>query len=367
MMRVLHVLGGLNRGGAETMVMNLYRTIDRGKVQFDFIIHNNMYDDYRGEIEKMGGKIFVFPIFKGYNSIQYKRVWKTFLTNHPEYKIVHSHVRSYASVFLPIAKKYGLKTIVHSHSTSNGSGLKSIVKYILQKPLVNQADYLFACSQISGEWLFGKKGIKKSNYYMVKNSIKVEKYRFSEATRDIYRNKLKLENKIAFVHIGRLSKAKNHSFLLKVFRKILDIESNAVLVIIGNGELKTQIENQIHDLSLEDNVYMLGAREDVASLLQAMDLLLFPSLWEGLPVTVVEAQASGLPCLVSNTVTQEVNLSSCVKYLPIDEGVDIWAESAIKNVNYRFPEAADLVISSGYDVNVTAKWLIDFYRGMLDG
>lgn len=366
MIRVLQVLGGLNRGGAETMVMNLYRALNHQEIQFDFIVHSYTQNDYREEIENLGGKIFIFPTFKAYNVLQYRNKWDRFLNEHPEYKILHSHVRSYASIFFPIAQKHGLKTIVHSHSTSNGSGMKGKVKNLLQRPLVKQSDYLFACSAMSGKWLFGEKGINQENYYLVKNSIDVEKYRFDIDVRKYYREVLAVDNKIVFGHVGRLSEPKNHRFLLEVFKEIIKREQNAVLIIVGNGELKKNIQNQIKELSLQDNVYMLGSRNDVSEILQAVDVFLFPSLWEGLPVTVVEAQAAGLPCIISDTITEEVKLSSNVIYLPINKGTKIWTETALKLINNRNPEAADLVISAGFDVHTTAKWLTDFYRGLIN-
>ena len=366
MIRVLQVLGGLNRGGAETMVMNLYRALDHKEIHFDFIIHSYTQNDYREEIENLGGRIFVFPTFKAYNAIQYRNKWNRFLNEHTEYKIVHSHVRSYASVFFPIAQKHGLKTIVHSHSTSNGFGIKSQIKNLLQKPLAKQSDYLFACSGISGKWLYGEKGVKQDNYYLVKNSIDVEKYRFDLNIRKCYRRDLAIENKIVFGHVGRLSEPKNHRFLLEVFMEIVRKENNAVLIIVGDGELKKIIQNQIEELCLQDNVYMLGSRNDVAEILQAVDVFLFPSLWEGLPVTVVEAQAAGLPCIISDTITEEVKLSPNVIYLPINKGTKIWTENALKMINSRYPESADLVVSAGFDVQTTAKWLTDFYRGLIN-
>ena len=366
MIRILQVIGGLNRGGAETMIMNLYRAIDHTVIQFDFIVHSDSQNDYKEEIEQSGGKIYVFPKFKGYNVFQYQNKWNSFLNSHQEYKIVHSHVRSYASVFFPIARKHGLKTIVHSHSTSNGTGLKSSIKNFMQKPLIKQAEYLFACSDISGKWLFGEDAIKRDNYYLVKNSIDVEKYRFNVKTREKYRKYLHIENKIVYGHVGRLSKSKNHDFLLEVFQKIVNKQDNAVLLIVGDGELKKDIQDKIQKLCLQEHVYMLGSRNDVCDILQAVDMFLFPSLWEGFPVTVVEAQAAGLPCIISETITKEVKLSSNVIYLPISNGTEIWVETALKMIDSRYPKNADLVISAGFDVQTTAKWLTDFYRGLIN-
>ena len=164
MIRVLHVLGGLNRGGAETMVINLYRAIDKTKVQFDFIIHTDKQQDYLDEVKALGARVFCFPRFTGKNLTTVLKNWDSFFCKHPEYKILHSHVRSYASLYIPIAKKYGIKTIVHSHSTSNGNNIFSKIKNILQYPLRYQSDFLFACSQNSGEWLFGKKFARSENF-----------------------------------------------------------------------------------------------------------------------------------------------------------------------------------------------------------
>lgn len=364
MIRVLQVMGGLNRGGAETMVMNFYKSMDLNEIQFDFITHDQEKMDYKDEIEKMGGKVYIFPKFKGYNIVTYRNTWKNFLKNHPEYKILHSHLRSYASIYFPIAKKYGLKTIIHSHSTSNGSGFESIVKYLLQKPLAKQADYLFACSKEAGEWLYGSDRINNDNYYLVKNSIDVNKYRYNEKIREEYRDKLNIHKNTVYGHVGRLSYPKNHKFLLKVFKDIVQNNEDAILLIIGDGELKDDIRSKIDELSLEDKVFMLGSRDDINCLLQALDFYLFPSLWEGLPVSVIEAQASGLQCLISDTITSEVRLTPYIKYLPIDKGTNIWMKEAIYADKKRFPEAADLVIKSGYDISTTANWLTKFYRGL---
>lgn len=364
MIRVLQVMGGLNRGGAETMVMNFYKVMDRNEIQFDFITHDQEKMDYKEEIEKMGGKVYVFPKFKGYNIVTYRNTWKSFLKNHPEYRILHSHLRSYASIYFPIAKKYGLKTIIHSHSTSNGNGFKSIVKYLLQKPLAKQADYLFACSKEAGEWLYGSDRINDDNYYLVKNSIDVNKYRYNKKIRDNYRKELNLDNKLVLGHVGRLSKPKNHIFLLKVFKKILEKNSNVILLIIGDGDLKEEINNKIKELDLEDKVYMLGSREDVEYILQAIDIFLFPSFWEGLPVSVIEAQASGLPCILSNTITDEVKLLDNLEYLPIDKGEDLWADTLLNMDKTRIKNGSEIVSSKGFDIVKTSKWLLKFYKNL---
>lgn len=362
--RVLQVIGGLNRGGAESMLVNLYKAIDKSKVQFDFIIHDANQNAYVKDIEALGGKIYVFPQFAFKNIGAYKKHWKEFLKNHPEYKIIHSHVRSYAIVFVRIAKKLGLRTIVHSHSTSNGSGKKALIKNLMQLPLRKECDYLFACSKISGQWLFGEKAVTAPNYKMIKNAIDTNKYKVESSVRDEYRREFCGENKTVYGHVGRLSVPKNHRFLLEVFKKIVTKDPNSLLLIVGQGEIQNQIEGWISELELKDNVIMTGVRGDIPEVLSAMDVFLFPSLWEGLPVTVVEAQAAGLPCLVSDKVTDEVKVSDAVTYLPIDKGIDCWVSNALNLKGKRFDVISDIK-KAGFDVSESAKELEIFYKGII--
>lgn len=365
MIRVLHVLGGLNRGGAESMVMNLYRNIDRTRIQFDFIVHTDKHQDYTDEIEALGGKIYHFPRFKGYNFLSMKQCWNAFFVEHPEYKILHSHVRSYASLYIPIAKKHGLVTIIHSHSTSNGKGVASLIKRVMQSSLKRKADYLFACSEESGRWLYGDKAIRGENYRMIPNAVDTEKFAFSPTTRTQVRETLGIgDDTIVYGHVGRLHPAKNHPFLLEVFEGIHKKQPNSLLLIVGDGELRAEIEEKINTLGIADAVRMLGSRGDVPELMQAMDIFLFPSRWEGLPVTVVEAQASGLPCFLSDTITRDVDTSPLVTYLPIQNGVTPWLDAILASDHPRV-DVIGQIKSAGFDVTESAKNLTEFYEGVL--
>ena len=359
MIRVLHVLGGLDRGGAESMVMNLYRNIDREAVQFDFVIHTSEKQAYYAEIIALGGRIYHFPAFCGKNAFLLKKIWTVFFLAHPEYNILHSHVRSYASIYFQIAKKQGVKLIIHSHSTSNGTGLASAVKYILQLPLRYQADYLMACSTESGKWLYGRNACKKSNYRFVPNGIDMDRYAYSETTAAEYRANLGLKDKFVLGHVGRFHEAKNHMFLLDVFAGICQRRPNAMLMLVGDGDIRVRIESKIKSLGLENRVIMTGSRSDVPQLLQAMDVFVFPSLWEGLPVTVVEAQAAGLPCLISDTITDDVDISELVKRLPINNPI-AWVD-AILSVDTGRVDVLDKIKSAGFDVRDVAEVLKNFY------
>ena len=362
MIRVLQVIGSLNVGGSQAMVMNLFRNIDRSKIMFDFIVDHPERMYYEKEACSMGAKIYTMPSFHGTNILRVKEEWARFFTEHPEYQILHSHVRSYASIYLPIAKKHGVKTIIHSHSTSNGNGISAIAKHILQLPLRKQADYLMACSNEAGRWLYGEKACKRDNYIFLPNAIDTEKYRFSVATSDRYRRQLGLDGKFVLGHVGRFHEAKNHEFLLNVFARIANRRSDAMLLVVGDGELRGTIEQRIKELEIENRVVLTGNRNDVPQLLQAMDLFLFPSIWEGLPVTVVEAQAAGLPCLISDRITTDVDLSALVRRLPIDSP-SLWADTVLNSVCKRLDVVSE-IRQAGFDVKDTAKQLTDLYMSL---
>lgn len=364
MIKVLHVFGVLNYGGAESMMMNLYRKIDRTKIQFDFVVHGNESGNFADEIEKLGGVIYHCPKYKVTNTIKYSNWWGNFFSSHKEYTIIHSHVRSTASVYIPIAKSYGLKTIVHSHSTSNGKGMASILKKIMQYPLRYQADYLFSCSEIAGKWLFGKKALSKSNYRQIPNAVDTIKFQYDDDQRRQRRADLGImDSTIVFGHVGRFHPAKNHMFLLDVFSAIHNFNPNSLLLLVGDGELRSSIENRISELGLSDCVMLLGVQRDIPRLLQAFDVFLFPSKWEGLPVTVIEAQASGIPCFVSNTITRDVGITELVEYLPIDKGTDIWVR-LLQNKKFDRKDVSAQIREAGFDINETAKLLTDFYTNL---
>lgn len=352
------MIGSLNIGGSQTMIMNLYRNIDREQIQFDFILDHPEQLFFAEEVKSLGGKIYFMPEFTGTNLLGVRKAWHRFFREHPEYKILHSHVRSYASVYLPIARRYGVKTIIHSHSTSNGRGIKSLVKRIMQYPLRHQADYCFSCSQEAGEWLFGKKIASNDRHFIVRNAIDAEKFRYNEDVRREYRAKLGVNDQTVYVHVGRFHPAKNHDFLLRVFSKIHARNSNTVLLLLGDGELQTSIEKQIQELGLQNAVHLPGGSSEVHKWLQAADCFLFPSLWEGLGIVAVEAQAAGLPCICSDQVPPLVKVMDSCRFIPLDE--EKWVAAAMSAAPDR-QDSYDQIVVAGYDVHATSQWLYEFY------
>lgn len=364
-MRILHMIGCLEMGGSQTMVMSLYRAIDRSKIQFDFIVDCDDKNVFEQEIAQLGGRVFRLPKFNGKNIIEVRRAWSAFLQAHPEYKVLHSHIRSYASIYLPIAKAHGVKTIIHSHNTSNGRGIMAIGKKLLQYPLRFQADYFFGCSEIAGQWLFGKKIVASNRYYMLKNAVDLERFSYKQQIKNEIRSQLNIpENALVIGHIGRMHPQKNHKFLIDSFAKIAAEREDAYLLLLGDGELRGEITGQIHRLGLDDKVMQLGIRKNTEDYLCAMSCMALPSLHEGLPVVVVEAQANGLPCFVADTVTKEVKLSELVTYLPIDQGEKPWVQ-AILNCWQNHMDVSEQIKAGGFCVNTSSEWLCNFYQAIV--
>ncbi len=360
--RILQVVSTMNRGGLESMLMSLYRNIDRKKIQFDFVVHTDEKGSFDDEILSLGGKIYHAPRYTVLNGFQYKNWWKSFFLSHKEYQIIHSHTYSIASIQLPIAKRNGLTTIVHCHSSSTGTGIKGKIKTVLQRDVGAAADYLFSCSQKAGEWLFGKDCREKENYFLLKNAVKTDMFVFDENIRTEIREELQISDKFVIGNVGRIDALKNHSYLLEVFKAILEKKENAKLLLVGDGILREQIEKKAEELNIRDKVIMTGVRTDVNKLLQAMDCFVFPSLREGLPVTVVEAQAAGLPCFISDRVTDEVCVTDLVEMLSIDEEPTVWSEKILaKASGFVRENMKEQIAKSGYDIESTAKWLTEFY------
>lgn len=360
--RVLQVVGIMNYGGAETMIMNLYRNIDRSQVVFDFVVHGDDVGAYDQEIFELGGKIYHCPKYKGYNHLTYVKWWEKFLKNHSEYKVIHGHIRSVAAIYLLIAKKYGRITIAHSHSTSNGHGISSLIKNIMQYPIRYIADYLFACSKEAGEWLFGRKKIKENNYIEFPNAIDVDKFQFDEKLRNRTREQLMIEDKFVVGHVGRMMDAKNHMFLLEIFTEILKREPHAILILVGDGPLRKEIEKKCVALSIREKVYFVGTTSTPESLYQAMDIFVFPSLWEGLGIAVIEAQAAGLECIVSDAIPTQADMKSGLfRKVSLNTSVSKWAEIILEARKYERISQIENLQKCGYDMKVWALKITEFY------
>lgn len=360
--RILHVQTVMDRGGAETFVMSLYRKIDREKVQFDFIVSSEEKGAYDDEIGQLGGQIIHCPTLKGYNIISYMRWWKRFLKE-SNYRVIHSHIRGTASIFLAIARKQGMYTICHSHSISNGKGLFSAVKYLFQLPVRYLSDSMIACSAQAGRWLFGKNVEKDPRYEIWNNGIDVQRFRYDPERRAETRAQLAVGDLFVIGHVGRFIEVKNHKFLIEVFKQLHETQPESILLLVGDGPLRGEIENLVATVGLQKSVRFLGVREDIPSLLDAMDCFVLPSYFEGLGIAAIEAQTSGLPCFLSHTIPEEVTIAETTHFLPIDGGPAIWAtalEQAIGQ-DLKRPEAFKQAIEYGFEIESTARYAEHFY------
>ena len=359
--RVLHVFSVMDRGGAESLIMNLYRKIDNNIVEFDFVVHTEKEGAFDKEINQLGGKIFYVPKYKGINHFQYVNAWKE-LFSMEKFDIIHGHVRSTASIYIPIAKEYNIKTIAHSHSTSNGKSVSSLVKYLFQKRIRKEADYFLAPSDDAAKWLFGNEIVSKKNYSILENSIDVLDYKPNKIVRDVYRKKMEIEDDFVVGHIGSFRKSKNHDFLIDIFNEIVRKKENSKLLLIGDGEEKNEIISKLKDYGLLDKVIMTGIREDVSSLLQAMDVFLFPSIFEGFGIVAIEAQAAGLHTIVSDTIPKEAYLTDLIETAKLTDSAKIWAGKALNysEINKREDKTIE-IINKGYDTEEVVQSLVELY------
>jgi len=348
--------------------MNIYQHIDRSRVQFDFVQHTQDECAFEKQAKEMGARIFSVPRFNGINYFDYTKAWKSFFISNPDMEIVHGHMTSTASIYLSIAKSYGLATISHVHSGGlRGSYTERVFKFLLLKKLPHIPNFTFACSKSAGEFVYGEEHIKEDNFFLFRNAIKSEKFAFSASVRKIKREELGIEGKFVLGHVGRFDEPKNQSFLLHIFKAVSERENNVALLLVGDGPLRPSIEKKVSDLGLSDKVFFTGVRSDVPELLQAMDVFVFPSIFEGLPVTLIEAQASGLACLVSSNITREVSITDLVEFFSLEKTVEEWASRILElkeNCNRR--NTSEEIRRAGYDVKETAKWLEDFYLDLAE-
>ncbi|MDN3439758.1 glycosyltransferase [Planococcus sp. APC 3900] len=366
MIRILHVLGALDRGGAETMIMNLYRNIDRNLIQFDFVVHTLEKGDYEEEINSLGGIVYRIAKYTGKNHILYKKLWKDFFVQHPEYKIIHGHMRSTASIYLKIAKKLSRITISHSHSTSSGTGFSSFVKDVLQFPIRYTADYFLACSQTAGEWLYGKEITKRNNFFIVKNGIDTDNFLFDNDKRLRKRKELEITNKLVIGHIGRFVHAKNHSFLIEIFNELHYMEKESVLLLVGDGEDKQYIKKKVKNMNLQNKVLFIDPQSDISDYLFAMDTFVFPSIYEGLGIAVIEAQASNLPCVISDNIPLEACLSNDILRLSLELSAKEWARYILKsNTEISNKVSSNRLVKEKYDIKESTLFMSDFYCNII--
>lgn len=357
--RILQVVVSMNSGGIENMLMNLYRAIDREKIQFDFLLHTDKESFFEKEIIQLGGKVHRVPSWRVTSLNSYLKNLDIFFRKH-KYQCVHSHVSVMSYFVLKSAKKNNVKVrIAHSHEAHDSIWSHPLYKvpfiYFLRKFINKSLTHRFACGKDAGLWLFGKAPFK-----VINNAIDAKKFIYDEEVSAFQKKNLSIVGKTVFGNVGRFDSQKNHLFLVDVFEQLDKKIPNAHLVLIGDGELKSEIEKKVREKNLAKSVSFLGVRKDVNQLLNAMDYILMPSLFEGLPVSLVEAQANGLKIFASDKIAIETNFTGLIDFIPIKEKL-VWVEHILRNLTYSRENTYNKVVDANYDIKSNAEFLTDFY------
>lgn len=358
MIKVLHVVGKMHYGGMETLIMNIYRSIDRSKFQFDFIVHYKEKGEYDNEIEQLGGKIFVLPDPVLGNFFLLKRAYENFFVMHREYQCIHVHLHKLAFMLFPPAKKFGIYCIMHLHNSGIEFNLKGYLGLITTKLAVPMADTIFVCSEKSAEYY-----CKKYSFVIIKNGIYAEKFYFDIGIRNKVRSELGLNEKFVLLCAARFSIQKNHEFLIDIVSELKKTDPEVRLLLVGTGPLEETIRRKVKRLHLEDNVMFLGARGDVNELMQAADCFVMPSLSEGLALTYIEAQAAGLKVYTSGEALAEAAcITDLIEGIPLSDPPAVWAEKIYTHRKYTRCKQREALEDSGFDIHTSTAFLEQFYR-----
>lgn len=359
MIKVLQIVDNMDAGGIQSFIMNVYRRIDKEKIQFDFLVckRNPLYGN---EIDHLGGKIYYVPA-RNQGIFANRKALKDFFSRHHEYDVVHMHESSLSYIDpLIAAKRVGTKKLlIHSHNTRvPGSALHKILHRFNQTRIGNIATDYIACGEMAADWMFGRSAVI-DKVQIIYNGIDLKKFEFDPVLRDTVRNELEVNNDFVIGHAGRFETVKNHVFLLDVFSEILKMQPQSVLLLAGTGSLVDTVKMKAETLGIGDKIRFLGVRNDIHRLYQAMDCFVLPSLYEGFPVSIIEAEASGLPCVMADTITKETCLKKNVAVLDLAESKSAWAEKILQ-LNYREIDNS-LLYSKGFDIENTVQKLYKLY------
>lgn len=363
--RVAQVMGKWVGGGVEAIVMNYYRNIDRNKIQFDFICDKDSTNIPYDEIESLGGKVILIPPYQ--KPFKYHKELKSILKEN-KYEIVHSHINT-MSVFPLFAAWCAKKPvrIAHSHSTTN----KKEWKKYLMKQFLKHFSKLFAthymcCSELAGRYQFANKTYDQGKVYLLNNAIELNKFKFDENVRKKKRRELGIDqNTLVIGHLGRFVPVKNHRFLIEVFNEIYKQNKNSVLLLAGQGPLLKEIKEKVNNLGLIDSVKFLGQRNDANELYQAFDVFLLPSLYEGLPVVGVEAQASGLLCFLSSNMTKETKVLDSTIIMSLQNTPEEWANNILDKASaFERKDTKKEIVINNFNIEIEANKLERYYTDL---
>ena len=368
MIRILHSVSNMDRAGIETMLMNYYRYIDRSKIQFDFLCNKTKPGAYDDEIKSYGGRIYHTPGLNPLKYPQYLSYMKRLFDDHPEYKIIEAHNGALGVYALYAARKNNIPVrIFHAHGASITKDMKYPLKLFCRSRLKNNINRNYTCGLAAAECYFGKKVVEEGDYVLIPNAIEVEKFTYDASVREKIRKEFDLEGKKVVGHVGRFMKQKNHDFLIRVFSMICEKDDNAVLVLLGDGELMDDVRKLAESLGVGSRVMFAGNVNNVNEWYNAFDVFVLPSVWEGLPVVGVEAQANDLPCVFSNTITKEICLSKSVQFISLNDSYEEWADIILKAAEEKDrKDNAALITKNNYNIHYEAKKLQQRYLNLYE-
>lgn len=369
MIRVLYIAEALQKNsGVASVIMNYIENIDSTRIKVDLLTYKGGDFSLEEEIRSYGSNIFYMPELSLFNVSGFIKALKSFFSNNP-YDIVHSHFNQVDYFVFSIAKKNGVKyTISHSHNVRlSDSRVKAIRNRIMCMPIPAMADVWAACSEEAGKCLYGKGYVTNKKSLLIRNGVNCEKYVFNPSKRKHYRELFGMsDDKIVLGHVGGFRQQKNHKQLIDIFESLHISNPQYNLVLVGDGELRNTIEKYVEEKKLTDSVLFLGTRSDVSEILNAFDIFILPSLYEGLPVVGIEAQANGLKCVFSDEITKEADLTNCY-YFSLNSDAQEWANRINMIDISRTEGCIDIIKNKGFDIKTECKRLSEFYLGLCEG
>ncbi|MGN0181276.1 MAG: glycosyltransferase family 1 protein [Candidatus Ornithomonoglobus sp.] len=369
MIRILHSVSNMDRAGIETMLMNYYRHIDRDKVQFDFLCNKKKPGAYDDEIKSMGGRIFRTPGLNPAKYPKYMQFMNNLFKENPEYQIIEAHNGALGVYALHCAKLNNIPTrIFHAHGASITKDLKWPLKMFCRSRLKYNINHKFTCGIAAARCYFGNKAVKNGDYELIPNAIETDRFTYNEAVRETMKSKYKLHGKKIIGHVGRFMKQKNHEFLLNVFAELHKSDPDTYLVLLGDGELLNKMKRKAEVMGFSDSVYFAGNVANANEWYSVFDVFVLPSIWEGLPVVGIEAQAAGLPCIFSDNVTNEIAITDNVRFIGLGESVKTWTDAIREylDIKERKDNSASIA-NNRYDIKLEARKLQERYIELYEG
>lgn len=360
--RILVISNTIDAGGAETFVMKVFRAMDRKKYVFDFLINKRDSDYYLKEIEELGGKVF-YGVSKSKNPIKCFTTIKKIVRENNYKTILCIAVHPAGFIDLLAAKMGGAKIILTRSTNSHAGGLISPIIASLSRPFMR----LFSTVKLSPSkeaavWLFGKRTVKQGKVKLINNGVDISVFLYNEDIRKNLRKELGIsEDCLAVGHIGRFNRQKNHFKIIGIFKEIITLKPESRLILVGEGDGRKDVEKLVEQYHLSESVLFLGIRKDVPALLSAFDVMVFPSLFEGMPNTIIEAQACDLPCVISDTISPDVKINADVIQMPLEVSDKEWATSVINIIKKQRGDTSNIINKAGYSIGGTTKILTDLF------